>query len=118
VAVDSLVERIDEKVKLSPDQWKKITKSLHEHWDTSQEPQLEAFALNQSMWPGAPVQWVVPELSPAQQAVMKRVNAMSGRFFINGGVFGQMFGGDGEVINDMDDDGKVEVAQPAAAVPR
>ena len=29
-------------------------------------PQLEAFALNQSMWPGAPDQWVLPELSPAQ----------------------------------------------------
>jgi hypothetical protein len=115
VAVDSLVERIDEKVKLSPDQWKNITKSLRDHWDASQEPQLEAFALNQSMWPGAPVQWVIPELSPSQQVVMKRVNAMSGRFFINGGVFGQMFGGDGEVINDMDEDGAVEVAQPAPA---
>ena len=59
-----MVERIDEKVKLSPDQWKKITKSLNEHWDKNRDPQLEVFALNQSMWPGAPDQWVLPELSP------------------------------------------------------
>ena len=57
------------------------------------------------MWPGAPDQWVLPELSPAQQTVLKRINAMSGRMFINGGIFGQMFGGDSEVINDMDDRG-------------
>ena len=80
-SVDNLVERIDEKVKLSPDQWKKITKSLNDHWDKSRDPQLEAFALNQSMWPGAPDQWVLPELSPAQQAVLKRVNTMSGQMF-------------------------------------
>lgn len=119
VSVDNLVERIDEKVKLSPDQWKKITKSLNEHWDKNRDPQLEAFALNQAMWPGAPHQWVLPELSPAQQAVLKRINTMSGRMFIHGGVFGQMFGGDGEVLNDMNVevnvDVNVEVVQPAAA---
>jgi hypothetical protein len=115
VAVDSLVERIDEKVKLSPEQWKKITKSLHEHWDTSQEPPLETFVVNQSMWPGAPVQWVIPELSPAQQAVLKRVNAMSNRIFFGGGGFGQIFGVDNDGLDDMDDDAAVEVAQPAPA---
>ena len=115
VSVDNLVERIDEKLKLSPDQWKKITKSLNDHWDKSRDPQLEAFALNQSMWPGAPDQWVLPELSPAQQAVLKRVNAMSGQMFINGGVFGQMFGGEVQVFNDVDGDSAVEAAGPTAA---
>jgi hypothetical protein len=114
VSVDNLVERIDEKVKLSPDQWKKVTKSLNEHWDKTRGPQLESFALNQSMWPGAPDQWVLPELSPAQQAVLKRVNAMSGQMFINGGIFGQMFGGDVAVFNDMDVEVSVEAVQPAA----
>jgi hypothetical protein len=112
VSVDNLVERIDEKVKLSPDQWKKLTKSLNDHWDKSRDPQLESFALNQSMWPGAPDQWVLPELTAAQQGVLKRVNAMSGRIFFNGGVFGQMFGGNVEVIDDMDVDVSVEAAEP------
>jgi hypothetical protein len=116
VSVDNLVERIDEKVKLSPDQWKKIAKSLNDHWDKGRDPQLEAFAINGSMWPGAPDQWVLPELSPSQQAVLKRVNAMSGQMFINGGMFGQMFGGQAEVFDDMDIDvPNVEVDQPAAA---
>jgi hypothetical protein len=110
VSVDNLVERLDEKVKLSPDQWKKITKSLNEHWDKSRDPQLEAFALNPSMWPGAPDEWVLSELSPAQQAVLKRINTTSEQFFINGGVFGQMFGGDNSVIDDAD----LETVQPAA----
>jgi hypothetical protein len=116
VSVDNLVERIDEKVKLSPDQWKKLTTSLNDHWDKSRDPQLESFALNQSMWPGAPDQWVLPELTPAQQGVLKRVNAMSGRMFFNGGAFGQMLGGNVEVIDDMDADASVEVDQPDADV--
>jgi hypothetical protein len=115
VSVDNLVERIDEKVKLSPDQWKKVAKSLNDHWDKSRDPQLEAFALNGSTWPGAPDQWVLPELSAAQQAVLKRINAMSGQMFINGGIFGQMFGGQAEVFDDMDVDDTIEVDKPAAA---
>ena len=67
------------------------------------------------MWPGAPDQWVLPELSPAQQAVLKRVNAMSGQMFINGGIFGQMFGGQVEVFDDMDIDDTTEGDKPAAA---
>lgn len=117
VSVDNLVERIDEKVKLSPDQWKKIAKTLNDHWDKGRDPQLEAFAINGSMWPGAPDQWVLPELSPSQQAVLKRVNAMSGQMFINGGIFGQMFGGQAEVFDDMDVDVNIEVDPAAAAVP-
>jgi len=115
VAIDNLVERIDEKVKLSPDQWQKIAKTLQAHWDNSRDPQLESFALNQSMWPGAPVQWVLPELTPAQQAVLKRVNARSGQVFFNGGIFGQMLGGNVEVVDDIDVEVNVEAAQPAAA---
>jgi hypothetical protein len=102
VSVDNLVERIDEKVKLSPDQWKKITKSLNEHRDKSRDPQLEAFAVNSSMWPGTPDQAVLPELSPAQQAVLKRMSASSGRIWFGGGIIGAMFGGDSGVIDDID----------------
>jgi hypothetical protein len=114
VAVDNQVERLDEKVKLSPDQWKKITKTLNEHWDKKRDPQLEMFAQYGSMWPGVTEGWILPELSPAQQAVLKRINAMSGQMFINGGVFGQMVGGDVQVFNDMDDDATTAVARPAA----
>lgn len=110
VSVDNLVERMDEKLKLSPDQWKKITKLLNEHWDKNRDPQLEAFALNPSMWPGAPDEGVLSELSPSQKAVLKRINTMSEQLFINGGIFGQMFGGDNAVIEDVD----LETIQPAA----
>jgi hypothetical protein len=113
VAVDNLVERIDEKVKLSPDQWKKIAKSLNDHWDKSHVPQLESFTVNRSMWTGAPDQWVLPELTPAQQAVLKRINNRSGQVFINGGIFGRMFGGNVAVFDDMDVDLNVEVVGPA-----
>jgi hypothetical protein len=108
--VDNLVVRIDEKVKLSPDQWKRIAKSLDSHWDKARDPQLEAFVMSGNMWPGAPDQWVLPELSPAQQAVMKRINSVSGRVFFGGGMMGGMFGGEGIIIDDVD---FVEVAQPA-----
>lgn len=99
-AVDNTVERLDEKVRLSPDQWKKVTKVLNERWDKNRDPQLEAFAMNHSMWPGAPDQLVLPELTTAQQAVLRRVNQYSGQMFIGGGIFGQMFGGDNSVIDD------------------
>ena len=66
------------------------------------------------MWPGTPVQWVLPELTPAQQAVLKRINTMSTRMIINGGVFGQMFGGNNDVFDDMNADVDAEAAKPAA----
>jgi hypothetical protein len=113
-AVDNTVERIDEKVRLSPDQWKKITKTLKEHWDKNRDPQLEAFAMNHSMWPGAPDQLVLPELTTAQQAVLRRVNQYSGQMFIGGGIFGQMFGGDNSVIDDIDLDNPKPAARAHA----
>jgi hypothetical protein len=115
VSVDNLVERLDAKLKLSPDQWKKITKALNEHADKKREPQLEGLALNPSMWPGAPEEWVLPELSPAQQAAMTRLNGSVNQIFFGGGVFGQMFGGNVQVIDDDIVEVNVEVAQPAAA---
>lgn len=121
VSVDNLVERIDEKVKLSPDQWKKIATSLHKHWDKNRDPQLEAFAMQSSMWPGAPDQWVLPELTPAQQAVLKKVNSRMGHVWFGGGMLGQMFGVNGAIIDDVDVDFAVDVnveavqAVPAAA---
>jgi hypothetical protein len=113
VSVDNMVERIDEKVKLSPDQWKKLAKVLNDHWDKNWEPQIEALAMNSSMWPGEPLQWVLPELSPAQQALLKRVNRGSTRIMINGGVFAQMNGGNGDVFDDINDDADADAAKPA-----
>jgi hypothetical protein len=104
VAIDNLVERLDERVKLSPDQWKKITKSLNEHWDKKREPQLEAFVYNGNMWPGAPDQWVLPELTLAQKNIIKRINTMSGQIFFGGGMLGMFMGGGGaaDVIDDVE----------------
>jgi hypothetical protein len=117
-AIDNSVERIDEKVRLSPDQWKKITQALNDHLDKNREPQLESFALNyQTMVSGAPDQWVLPELTPAQQAVLRRVNQYSGQMFIGGGIFGQMFGGDNSVIDDVDLDNPKPAAADHAAQP-
>jgi hypothetical protein len=86
---------------------------LGEHWDKNWEPQIEALAMNTSMWPGEPLQWVLPELSPAQQAVLKRVNRGSTRIMINGGVFAQMNGGNGDVFDDINDDADADAAKPA-----
>jgi hypothetical protein len=103
-AVDNLVVRIDEKVKLSPDQWRRISKSLNDHWDTNRQPQLEAFVMSNSMWPGAPNEWVLPELSVAQQAVLRRLNSYSGHVWFGGGIMGGMFGADAAVIEDIEID--------------
>jgi hypothetical protein len=116
-AVDNTVERIDDKVRLSPEQWKKITKALNDHWDKNRDPQLESFALNQSMWAGAPDQWVLPELTHAQQAVLRRVNRYSGQMFIGGGIFGRMFGGDNSVLDDIDLDNPERAAAAPAPQP-
>jgi hypothetical protein len=116
-AVDNTVERIDDKVRLSPEQWKKITKALNDHWDKNRDPQLESFALNQSMWAGAPDQWVLPELTHAQQAVLRRVNRYSGQMFIGGGIFGRMFGGDNSVLDDIDLDNPDRAAAAPAQQP-
>ena len=101
VAIENLVERVDDKVKLSPDQWKSLNQSLMEHMDKSRVPQLEVFAMNASMSPGAPEQWVVPVLSTAQQAIWRRINRISGRVFFGGGIMAGMLGNDG-VIDDID----------------
>jgi hypothetical protein len=114
VSVDNVVERLDAKLKLSPDQWKKITKALNEHADKKQQPQLDGLVFNQSMLPSVPNEYVLPELTPAQQAVMTRVNSSVNQMFFVGGVFGQMFGGN---VQFTDDDGvgaSGEVAEPAA----
>jgi hypothetical protein len=122
VCVENLVERIDEKVKLSPEQWKKINKSLDQHLDPSEQPQLESFAISNNMWPGVPDQWVIPELGPAQQMVIRRINrTRNSSTFFGGGVFGMMFGGgDDGAIDDIqiefDPPGKEKAkANPAAA---
>jgi hypothetical protein len=87
-SIDNLVARIDEKVNLSPEQRTKITDSLAKKWDDKQAPQLEAFAMNTNMWPGAPDDAVQPHLTAAQQIVLKRLNTMSGRVFFGGMIFG------------------------------
>jgi hypothetical protein len=115
-SVENLVVRIDEKVKLSPEQWKKITRSLNDHWDKNRDPQLEAFVMSSSMWPGAPNQWVLPELTPAQQAVLKRVSSTSGQVWFGGGIMGGMFGGENAVIEDVDIDFQAEVVVEAVEV--
>ncbi len=104
-AVANLVDRIDEKVKLSPEQWKKVTAALNDHWDEKEAPQLEAFVVG-NMWPGIPevtVGWVFPDLSPAQQAVLRRTNSTgTTHVFFGGGVLGGLVGGVNEVIDDID----------------
>jgi hypothetical protein len=103
VSIDNVVERLDDRVKLSPEQWKKVAKSLNDHWDKNQAPQVEAFVLvGSSMWPGMPDQFVLSDLSPAQQGVLKRMNTSSGQMFFSNGVFGNMMGGEAAVIDDIE----------------
>ena len=96
--VDNLVARVDEKVILSADQRNKVSDALIKHWDDSSPPQLEAFAISSTIWPGIPDQWVLPELTESQRAVISRINRTSGRVFFGGMGFGM----GGEVIDDID----------------
>jgi hypothetical protein len=113
VAVDNLVERLDQKLILSPDQRTKIAAALLEHWDESWAPQLEIFAINMQMWPTVPDEWVVPELSESQRAALKTLTRVSGRMMVGGMAFGM----DGDVIDDinLDEAGPLADAPEAAA---
>jgi hypothetical protein len=117
VAVENVVARLDEKVNLSPDQWKRLTKSLSEHSDKSRDPQLEMFLINSNMLPGGIDQSVISELTPAQQVLLKRMSRQTNQVFWGGGIFGGMMAADGGVIDDVeieldasgdDDDAPVE----------
>ncbi|HVT28969.1 MAG TPA: hypothetical protein VHE81_13220 [Lacipirellulaceae bacterium] len=109
VSAENIVERLDEKVKLSPAQRKKIDRALNEHWDKDQAPQLEAFVISTSIWPGVPNEWVLPELSSAQRTVLQRINTTTAsQVFFGGGVFGGMMG-----VNDVIDDIDLDADQPA-----
>jgi hypothetical protein len=72
--------------------------------------------MNYSMWPGAPDQVVLPELSPAQQAVLKRINGRAGHVWFGGGILGRMFGVEGGIIDDVDADFGVQVDGEAVEV--
>lgn len=88
VTVGNLVDLIDAKVILSPDQRQKITASLKEHWDSSWAPQLDLFSMNNDIWPNVPDQWISPELTASQRNVLGKANRIPGQMFINGGGFG------------------------------
>lgn len=114
--IENLVSRIDEKLKFSPEQCKRITKSLNVHWDKDQAPELESFAINNNLWPSVPDGWIVPELTPDQQAVMRRMSATTGQIWFGGGMFMGMMGNNGAVLDDVGFDGdapKNEPQQPA-----
>jgi hypothetical protein len=98
VIVQNLVDMIDAKVVLSPDQRQKISASLNSHWDPSWVPQLEMFALGNDMWPNVPDQWILPELTPLQRGVLSALNRPSGQIFVGNAVFGAEIG----EIDDID----------------
>ena len=114
VSVENLIVRIDDKVILSPEQRKVISDSLTTHWDQIDKPQIEAFAISASMWPGVPNDRVLPALTAAQQAVLKRLNSVTGRVFFGNGMFGEQ----GAVLDDIDLNepaGDTEKSGPAGA---
>jgi hypothetical protein len=88
VTVGNLVDLIDAKVILSPEQRQKISASLKEHWDPSWAPQLDLFAMNNDIWPNVPDQWISPELTAAQRNVLNKANRINGQMVIGGGGFG------------------------------
>lgn len=98
-AVANLVEQLDEKLILAPEQRQRITSSLTEHWDQKWAPQIESFALGRNYFLPVPKQWVRPELTAAQRTVFDRLNNSSRRV-----IFGGLpFGGLGkEFIDDID----------------
>jgi hypothetical protein len=114
--IDNLVARIDEKLKLSPEQCKRINKSMSDRWDKDQAPELESLAINTNMWPSVPDGWILPELTPAQQAVMRRMSATSSQIWFGGGMFMGVMGNNGAVLDDIGYDAdapKNEPRQPA-----
>jgi hypothetical protein len=118
VGVENNVAQIDERVILSPDQRRKITALLSENRNKNQKPQIEAFAMYGSMWAGVPDSSVLSELTPAQKAILDRLNTTSRQVFIGGGMFGEV----GAVIDDIelgdaetkpDDNGPADAIAPA-----
>lgn len=98
VTIANLVQSLDEKVILSREQRKSITESLKKHWATDWAPQLEVFLIGNDAWISFPDEYIVPELTASQRAVLSRVNRISGRMFWGG----TMPGMGGEVIDDID----------------
>ncbi|HEY3394145.1 MAG TPA: hypothetical protein VGK58_15640, partial [Lacipirellulaceae bacterium] len=98
VTIANLVERLDEKLILTAEQRGKITEALVENWDASLVPQVEVFMVRADALPGAVEMWIRPELSESQRRVLNRMNKLPQRVF-----FGNVeFGGEGEVIDDID----------------
>ena len=97
VSIAKLVQQIDDKVILSREQRAKLAESLTKHWDKSWAPQLEAFLVGNNMWISFPDQWVLPELTDSQRAVIRQLNRNRGQMFR-----GMWPGMEGGVIDDID----------------
>ncbi len=101
-AVDNLVAKIDKELILTPEQQKKISDALYEHYDPSWA-QLEMFMHGMDMWPSVPDQWVRPYLTVAQKLAWGRISKNAHHVFFGG------MGVEGQAIDDIDlDEGKVK----------
>lgn len=109
-AVQNLVAQMDLELLLSPKQRERLTESLSSNWHKNWAPQAEMFIHTTNAWPNVPDQHVRPILTPAQQAVWDRLNKVSGQMF-----FGNAFGMEGQVIDDIDLKEREESKPDAAA---
>ena len=77
-AVENLVNTIDEKLTLTPDQYRKICAALVAHWNDRWSPQLESFAIQSSFKPSLselPPELVSPELTEAQRKLFDELRS-------------------------------------------
>jgi hypothetical protein len=95
--VDNLVNALDAKLNLSPEERQKITASLLDHWDASWAPQLDAFLIQSDAMPTVPNQWISPELTSAQRKVFVELSGNANQ----GVIFAGVFNGDITNIDDI-----------------
>ena len=106
VAIANLVERVDERLNLSGEQREKIIDVLRENWESTSEPQAELFLMQNDALPAEIEMWIRSELDESQRKVLNRINKMSGPVY-----GGDIFGGTGEVIDDIDLDAPEAAAE-------
>lgn len=109
--IDNMITCLDDRVILSPQQRTDIADALTKHWQEIAKPQLEAFQFGGSMSPAVPTSQILPFLTPAQKAMLEKLNTNSTTFF-GGGFFGNQAG----VLDDIDLGEPADEARPNARI--
>jgi hypothetical protein len=97
--IENIVSQMDQRLGLTADQRRSISKSLRDKWSDDWSPPLELFVQMSEYAPAFPDELVMQFLNPAQTQQWQRVQRISARG-VNFG--GGMLGGNVQPINDVD----------------